>query len=238
LVGTVIMRRYASHFHAFSQYPISLLDYCDSDATTGPSPTFSPISLDAPPLAVSPAHQPSPLPPSAPPPYRASQRLPRSPRRVTAMDTDQHGRRLAPDGTLQENDHDGVLGDKDVLPAYDGAGGPPKYFELNVRAGAEGAAGYEGVRASGRAVGEESLGEDVAQVPSPEPGHTPSSPAYDPNGPTLTSVQEYEQHQSGMTNSGSSAPPIPVHADSAADLPPPPATTTTRRDASLPPPPN
>ncbi|GLB44308.1 hypothetical protein LshimejAT787_1602380 [Lyophyllum shimeji] len=43
-----------------------------------------------------------------------------------AYDTDAAGRRL---GGLQVSDHDGYIGDKDVLPAYDNAGGPPKYGE-------------------------------------------------------------------------------------------------------------
>lgn len=46
---------------------------------------------------------------------------------VRAMDTDDDGRRLGDGGT--SNDHDGELGNKDVLPAYDTSGGPPRYVE-------------------------------------------------------------------------------------------------------------
>jgi len=49
--------------------------------------------------------------------------------RTRAYDTDAAGRRL---GGLQTSDHDGYIGDKDVLPAYDNAGGPPKYGELEM----------------------------------------------------------------------------------------------------------
>lgn len=52
-------------------------------------------------------------------------------RRARATDIDSNGRRL---GSLPvEMDHDGELGAKDDLPAYDNFGGPPKYFELNVQ---------------------------------------------------------------------------------------------------------
>jgi len=49
-------------------------------------------------------------------------------RRTNAGDVDARGRRLA-DRTV-ELDHDGELGDKDALPAYEVYGGPPKYIEL------------------------------------------------------------------------------------------------------------
>ncbi|KAG6918771.1 hypothetical protein DXG01_011962 [Tephrocybe rancida] len=49
-------------------------------------------------------------------------------RRTRALDTDAAGRRVG--GGIEESDHDGFIGDKDVLPAYDNAGGPPKYREL------------------------------------------------------------------------------------------------------------
>lgn len=39
---------------------------------------------------------------------------------------------------MPQNDNDG---NKDVLPAYDGAGGPPKYFELDVRSASTGPEG-------------------------------------------------------------------------------------------------
>jgi hypothetical protein len=51
-------------------------------------------------------------------------------RRTHATDIDSDGRRL---GELPaEIDHDGELGGKDVLPAYDNFGGPPKYFEVEM----------------------------------------------------------------------------------------------------------
>jgi hypothetical protein len=48
-------------------------------------------------------------------------------RQVRAMDTDQAGRRI--DDGVFSNDHDGDLGDRDILPAYDISGGPPRYVE-------------------------------------------------------------------------------------------------------------
>ncbi|KAG6863367.1 hypothetical protein C0993_011814, partial [Termitomyces sp. T159_Od127] len=55
-------------------------------------------------------------------------------RRTRALDTDAAGRRIL--DTVNISDHDGYIGDKDVLPAYDISGGPPTYrevaFELNV----------------------------------------------------------------------------------------------------------
>jgi len=51
-----------------------------------------------------------------------------STRRTRAADIDTSGRRL----TTAELDHDGELGDKDALPAYDSYGGPPKYFEMEM----------------------------------------------------------------------------------------------------------
>ncbi|KAF4611703.1 hypothetical protein D9613_004044 [Agrocybe pediades] len=51
-------------------------------------------------------------------------------RRVQAEDVDIYGRRL---GHGTELDHDGVLGDKDHLPAYDNIGGPPKYAEIELQ---------------------------------------------------------------------------------------------------------
>ncbi|KAF8884502.1 hypothetical protein BD779DRAFT_1801684 [Infundibulicybe gibba] len=49
-------------------------------------------------------------------------------RRTRAADIDEGGRRL-PGSGINEYDHD-VLSDKDVLPAYDNIGGPPKYADL------------------------------------------------------------------------------------------------------------
>ncbi|KAF5329236.1 hypothetical protein D9619_009318 [Psilocybe cf. subviscida] len=48
-----------------------------------------------------------------------------STRRTQAQDVDANGRRIGG----AEVDHDGALDDKDILPAYDIHGGPPKYFE-------------------------------------------------------------------------------------------------------------
>ncbi|KAG6857137.1 hypothetical protein H0H87_008707 [Tephrocybe sp. NHM501043] len=49
-------------------------------------------------------------------------------RRTRAIDTDAAGRRIG--AGIETSDHDGYIGDKDVLPAYDTTGGPPKYREL------------------------------------------------------------------------------------------------------------
>jgi hypothetical protein len=51
-------------------------------------------------------------------------------RRTHALDIDADGRRLGHTAFL---DHEGELRDKDVLPAYDIYGGPPKYNELEVQ---------------------------------------------------------------------------------------------------------
>jgi hypothetical protein len=48
-----------------------------------------------------------------------------SARRTQAQDVDASGRRIGG----AEVDHGGALDDKDILPAYDMHGGPPKYFE-------------------------------------------------------------------------------------------------------------
>ncbi|KIM42043.1 hypothetical protein M413DRAFT_445221 [Hebeloma cylindrosporum] len=53
-----------------------------------------------------------------------------SSRGIRAGDVDSRGRRAA----TMELDHDGELGDKDALPAYDVSGGPPKYLELEMQA--------------------------------------------------------------------------------------------------------
>lgn len=53
-------------------------------------------------------------------------------RRTSAADLDEGGRRL---GRGSHNDHDGAIGDKDVLPAYDNVGGPPKYVDIEMRDG-------------------------------------------------------------------------------------------------------
>ncbi|KAG6860251.1 hypothetical protein C0995_013701 [Termitomyces sp. Mi166 len=49
-------------------------------------------------------------------------------RRTRALDTDAAGRRIL--HTINTSDHDGYIGDKDVLPAYDNSGGPPQYREV------------------------------------------------------------------------------------------------------------
>ncbi|CAA7264027.1 unnamed protein product [Cyclocybe aegerita] len=53
-------------------------------------------------------------------------------RRTRAADIDASGRRGA--DRHAELDHDGELGDKDVLPAYEHFGGPPKYNEVEMQA--------------------------------------------------------------------------------------------------------
>ena len=62
--------------------------------------------------------------PGLPPAY-----IGRNTRRTRAADVDANGRRA----TNAELDHDGELGDKDALPAYDSYGGPPKYFEIEMQ---------------------------------------------------------------------------------------------------------
>ncbi|KAF8153854.1 hypothetical protein B0H34DRAFT_799791 [Crassisporium funariophilum] len=54
-----------------------------------------------------------------------------SARRTRAADVDANGRRLG--DRAVELDHDGELGDKDMLPAYDNFGGPPKYVDLEMQ---------------------------------------------------------------------------------------------------------
>ncbi|KAH0583418.1 hypothetical protein H2248_009047 [Termitomyces sp. 'cryptogamus'] len=49
-------------------------------------------------------------------------------RRTRAHDTDAAGRRVI--DTVNTSDHDGYIGDKDVLPAYDNSGRPPQYREV------------------------------------------------------------------------------------------------------------
>jgi hypothetical protein len=137
-----------------------------------------------------------------------SQLYPPPNRRTSALDTDTRGRRL---GGVTEPDHDGVLEDKDALPMYDVAGGPPKYFELDVFGSRRTEAGSAGVGAFGRM------------------GTSPSSLAYPnapPGGPDPTSVDNPLVHPT----------PPPVHDSraemgSGSNVPP----TTTRRHASLPP---
>ncbi|KAJ3503789.1 hypothetical protein NLJ89_g8277 [Agrocybe chaxingu] len=53
-------------------------------------------------------------------------------RRTRAADIDASGRRVG--DRHAELDHDGGLDDKDVLPAYEHFGGPPKYNELEMQA--------------------------------------------------------------------------------------------------------
>lgn len=57
-------------------------------------------------------------------------RRPREP--IRATDVDANGRRVH-DPAI-ELDHDGMLTDKDALPAYDNYGGPPKYMEIDLTA--------------------------------------------------------------------------------------------------------
>lgn len=49
--------------------------------------------------------------------------------RTRALDIDTRGRRLG-STPLRENDHDENLTDKDVLPAYELGGRPPRYVEV------------------------------------------------------------------------------------------------------------
>ncbi|KAF8809858.1 hypothetical protein BYT27DRAFT_7209825 [Phlegmacium glaucopus] len=55
----------------------------------------------------------------------------RTNRRTRATDIDSSGRRLG--DITAETDHDGELGIKDFLPAYDNSGGPPKYLESEIQ---------------------------------------------------------------------------------------------------------
>jgi hypothetical protein len=105
------------------------------------------------------------------------------------------------------SDHDGVLSVKDVLPAYDGAGGPPKYSELHALGhggiGVDGGVtvGNEGVEVP-RGPGDQTSG-GAAQVQlgtecgamsntSPEANETNPSPAYDASS---NDGQEADPHE-------------------------------------------
>jgi catechol 2,3-dioxygenase-like lactoylglutathione lyase family enzyme len=154
------------------------------------------------------------------------------------MDTDAGGRRL---GVTLENDHDGMLGDKDVLPVYDGAGGPPKYFELDAfRSGrtAVGGEGYEGIGAFGRTgFGVESQGAEAASSASLA---YPNAPPGDPPSTNVDDLQDHlrsppvRDEEPGIVAPGLGAPavPIPVYADSAVD-PASSPSPSAQRDASL-----
>ena len=147
-------------------------------------------------------------------------------RRTLALDTDAGGRRL---GISLENDHDGILSDKDILPVYDGAGGPPKYFELDGpgpgRMGID-SGGYEGVGAG--------LGTRLAP-----PTNYPDAP---PGGPAPTNPNDHPlpspalDSETGTNDPSSSSVPIPVHSEFAVDSASP-HSPPTQHDASLPLPP-
>jgi hypothetical protein len=112
-----------------------------------------------------------------------------------AFDIDASGRRLAPAGEVVVNDHDGAFNDKDVLPAYDGTGGPPKYFELHTSGRGGGRAQQPtsegtGVRNTGGGA-QVQLGTDGVQ--SPDVNETSPSPAYEvsSNGSQATGLREH-----------------------------------------------
>lgn len=97
----------------FSFYP--------TPPTTTPPPTYRPTFPRTNGLSDVPTYA-YPLLTPLPASYRPSSR------RIRALDTDTGGRRLGSGGP---NDHDGYITDKDILPAYDNVGGPPKYIELD-----------------------------------------------------------------------------------------------------------
>lgn len=117
-------------------------------------------------------------------------------RRIRALDTDDGGRRLDTGGP---NDHDGYLGDKDMLPAYDNVGGPPKYFELDTFRGPARAVGATDTREAQPGAG--------GQEPEPE-GGTRGGPT-----PAAVVVGVGEPPAPGYTGS---APPLPGYLPPAA----------------------
>ena len=101
-------------------------------------------------------------------------------RRTVAGDIDANGRRLV-DQTV-ELDHDGALGDKDTLPAYDFYGGPPKYAEVELQSRV---LGNESHRPP-PAVISASSGNGTNVTPSPpDDTRSPSRPGAEENGQTL-----------------------------------------------------
>jgi hypothetical protein len=154
-------------------------------------------------------------------------------RQTLSVDTDAGGRRL---GEGLEVDHDGMLSDKDVLPAYDGKGGPPKYLELDVlshgRMGMvdEGIAGEFG-SGGGTGTTETGMGAQISgttpEVASPYiPGY-PNAPPGNPDSPTvdapaLPSAASASLTESAMLGSDSNVPPLHVHAVSSANSSSPP----------------
>ena len=154
-------------------------------------------------------------------------------RRTMALDTDRGGRRL---GLSLENDHDGILNDKDVLPVYDSAGGPPKYLELDAQGnGSTGmeSGGYEGVGAYGRAgAGTTLVPPGIgAEAASPSTTNYPHAP---PGGPPPPNVNDslpfaVDNSEPGMISLNSV-----MHSNSPIDSAPPPSLSA-RPDASSPP---
>lgn len=96
-------------------------------------------------------------------------------RRVRGQETDGQGRRLGATGGEYDYDHD----DKDLLPAYDTAGGPPKYIDFEL-------ASFTGDRRLGTGEGVGAHG-GVLESPVPING-APPSPTI-PGAPTTASVQ-------------------------------------------------
>jgi len=64
--------------------------------------------------------------------------------RTQAPDIDGSGRRAG--GGTTEFDHGGYLGDKDVLPAYEVLGSPPKYIDFQMHSGLVGLGALGGTR--------------------------------------------------------------------------------------------
>lgn len=114
-----------------------------------------------------------------------------------AMDIDAGGRRLGARGL--QSDHDGVLDDKDVLPAYDVSGGPPKYIELDVlgeRTGSHRDAGVEleSTGALGREGAEAATQSQAHQLPDEATSSSTSYPSAPPGDPALQSVDDVQDH--------------------------------------------
>ncbi|PFH50192.1 hypothetical protein AMATHDRAFT_61521 [Amanita thiersii Skay4041] len=132
-------------------------------------------------------------------------------RRTHGTGIDDGGRRLDGNGAgagagagAYVSDHDGALGDKDVLPAYDCFGGPPKYVELEFlrRVGGE----PEGRRREED--GREREGGAYPYPPpslplrvpdSPPPPPTPSPPS---SPPPPSTVQDTQVQSEGVSARG------------------------------------
>lgn len=83
--------------------------------------------------------------------------------RTQAPDIDGSGRRVG--GGATELDHGGYLGDKDVLPAYEALGSPPKYIDFQMHSGLVGLGALERTREQDAA--NTASGTTDTDIPSP-----------------------------------------------------------------------